>query len=243
MSILSTNISTDFIEDALKDPRYSGTFSHQILEDFPVLKAKDEMVIPNHFKIISERCLSGCDCHKLVLPNNYCLLDAYAFESRYNLKEVVGYGNYIPSRSGFQFLNCTSLEKVFLAWVNDYLPQSMFAGCTGLRGIYLGGNIERISSGSLDEVPKDCEIHIMTTRNAMYIGAQPYKYKHTIDVYVPYPDEFMVEYASKLDKNNIILRPHHPDEYPINEYNKPRSNRIILVESARYPGIRCASHN
>lgn len=215
MSLLDTQISTDFTEYALKDPKYNGIFNAEVLEDIPILRDRGELVIPDNFKIIDPHSLSGCTAlRKLVLPE-HVFMDTLALDSVYNLKEIVGPGHHVLGNSGGQFRNCTGLEKIWLKWVCERLPQEMFVGCINLKKITIGGNIGIINRGALDEVPEDCSIRVATTCSEIVVARQQYKYKHTIDAYVPNPKKFAVRYLSDHNEPNIIFRLHHIDEYSI----------------------------
>lgn len=117
---------------------------------------------------IPQRTCNGTNLEIAVIPSCVKYIEEYAFLNNKNLKEVIFEKNseckLIKNKA---FLNCISLEKIYLSKNIKEIKDGAFLGCTNLKDIYYDGSLQEFKliyegrNWSGGSTPKDCVVHFL----------------------------------------------------------------------------------
>lgn len=204
MSILDTNIGEfDALKIRLEGAR-TVVVGDSLIAEFPEVIGAEVLDLPRNLGSIYPEGLTGWATRKVILPDS-AFLHTKAFVGS-KVEEVIGTSGCHLDRDGSQFDSCMRLLKVHLKIGGERIPAWMFSNCLNLQKVVLEGPIKRIDRGAFEGVPIYAHIVIRTTYNRITLfdqmtrnlGLRPGCHRE-IDIYVPDPEKFSVDYQSGAD--------------------------------------------
>ncbi|MBR2522756.1 MAG: leucine-rich repeat protein [Coriobacteriales bacterium] len=131
--------------------------------------------IPEGVAVIPEDAFSATALTSITIPNSVVKIQSGAFGSCSNLTEVNFPTTGYCMLEDYAFQNCTALESLDLGHVSEleesYDYGSQFSGCSALRSVTIGNQIEMIPGGCFQNCSSLVEISIPNSVTSIGRGA------------------------------------------------------------------------